>query len=80
VGYSFDARGLLGRAVGAARVGLDVYDWAEEQVVATLRSGLDSLDPAGAPEVAAPEPTPVNDAPGPDSLTGQDDPAAGPGP
>jgi hypothetical protein len=71
VGYSFDARGLLGRAVGAARVGLDVYDWAEEQVVAALRSGLDSLDPAAASEAAAPEPTPVNDAPDPDSLTGK---------
>jgi hypothetical protein len=55
----------------APRVGLDVYDWAEEQVVAALRSGLDSLDPAAASEAAAPEPTPVNHAPDPDSLTGK---------
>jgi hypothetical protein len=68
---SFDARELLGRAVGAARLGLNVYDWAEEQVVAALRTGLDALDPAGPPQAAVAESTPVNDAPEPDSLTGK---------
>ena len=69
--YSFDARGLLGRAVGAARVGLNVYDWAEEQVVAALRHGLDTLDPEGPAEVSASEPTPADDDPDPDSLGGK---------
>jgi len=66
-----DARGLLGRAVGAARVGLNVYDWAEEQVVAALRHGLDTLDPEGPAEVSASEPTPADDDPDPDSLGGK---------
>jgi len=71
VDFSFDARGLLGRAVGAARVGINVYDWAEEQVVAALRTGLDALDPDGAPKASAPEQAPVDDEPDPDSLTGK---------
>jgi len=71
VAYSLDARGLLGRAVGAARVGLNVYDWAEEQVVAALRHGLDTLDPEGPAEVSASEPTPADDDPDPDSLGGK---------
>ena len=68
VAFSYDPRGLIGRAVGAARVGLDVYSWAEEQVVDAIRHGLDSLDPAEALEDAAPEEAP---APDPDSLTGK---------
>ena len=40
--FSFDPRGLLGRAVDAARLGINVYDWAEEQVVTALRTGLDA--------------------------------------
>lgn len=44
--FSYDPRGLIGRAAGAARMGLDVYSWAEEQVVGAIRHGLDSLDPA----------------------------------
>jgi hypothetical protein len=71
VDFSFDPRGLLGRAVDAARLGINVYDWAEEQVVAALRTGLDALDPDGAPKVSAPEPTPVDDEPDPDSLSGK---------
>ncbi|NTY61183.1 Abi-alpha family protein [Mycolicibacterium sphagni] len=66
--FSYDPRGLIGRAVGAARTGLDVYSWAEEQVVGAIRHGLDSLDPAEALEDAAPEEEP---APDPDSLTGK---------
>lgn len=66
--FSYDPRGLIGRAVGAARTGLDVYSWAEEQVVGAIRHGLDSLDPAEALEDAAPEEAP---APDPDSLTGK---------
>nr|WP_205267187.1 Abi-alpha family protein [Mycolicibacterium sphagni] len=68
VAFSYDPRGLIGRAVGAARTGLDVYSWAEEQVVGAIRHGLDSLDPAEALEDAAPEEEP---APDPDSLTGK---------
>jgi hypothetical protein len=47
VDFSFDPRGWLGSAVGAARIGINVYDWAEEQVVAALRTGLDALDLSG---------------------------------
>lgn len=69
--YSYDPGRLLGRAVGAARIGLDVYSWAEEQVVGAIRHGLDSLDPVDAIE----EP-PLNGAeepqgPDPDSLNGK---------
>jgi hypothetical protein len=71
VDFSFDPRGWLGSAVGAARIGINVYDWAEEQVVAALRTGLDALDPDGAPKALSTEPAPVNDEPDPDSLTGK---------
>jgi hypothetical protein len=71
VDFSFDPRGWLGSAVGAARIGINVYDWAEEQVVAALRTGLDALDPDGAPKALAQEPTPVDDEPAPDSLSGK---------
>jgi len=68
VAFSYDPRGLIGRAVGAARVGLDVYSWAEEQVVGAIRHGLDSLDPADALEEATPE---EESAPDPNSLGGK---------
>jgi hypothetical protein len=71
VDFSFDPRGLLGRAVDAARLGINVYDWAEEQVVTALRTGLDALDPDGAPKALAPEPAAVDDEPDPDSLSGK---------
>jgi hypothetical protein len=71
VANSFDPRGLLGKAVGAARVGLDVYGWAEEQVVTALRTGLDALDPAAAHPAPAVETPPTPDEPDPDSLTGK---------
>jgi hypothetical protein len=71
VDFSFDPRGWLGSAVGAARTGINVYDWAEEHVVAALRTGLDALDPDGAPKALAQEPTPVDDEPAPDSLSGK---------
>lgn len=67
--YSYDPGRLLGRAVGAARIGLDVYSWAEEQVVGAIRHGLDSLDPVdaieepplnGAEEPQGPDPDPLN--------------------
>ncbi|MBB3600433.1 hypothetical protein FHT40_000066 [Mycolicibacterium sp. BK556] len=66
--FSYDPRGLIGRAVDAARMGLDAYSWAEEQVVGAIRSGLDSLDPAEALEDAEPE---KPSAPDPDSLAGK---------
>jgi hypothetical protein len=71
VDFSFDPRGWLGSAVGAARIGINVYDWAEEQVVAALRTGLDALDPDGAPKALAQEPNHVDDEPAPDSLSGK---------
>ena len=69
--YSYDPRGLLGRAVGAAKIGLDVYSWAEEQVVGAIRQGLDSLDPADALEDAEPEPVTAPAKPDPNSLNGK---------
>lgn len=45
MGNPHDLRGLISQAVGAARVGLGVYSWAEGQVVDALRHGLDVLDP-----------------------------------
>lgn len=69
--FSFDPRGWLGSAVGAARIGINVYDWAEEQVVAALRTGLDALHPDGAPKALPPETTSVDDEPDPDSLSGK---------
>ncbi|MEZ0356188.1 Abi-alpha family protein [Mycobacterium sp. SA01] len=69
--FSYDPRGLIGRAVDAARVGLDVYSWAEEQVVGAIRQGLDSLDPAEAREDAAPEAVSEASVPDPDSLSGK---------
>lgn len=69
--FSFDPRRWLGSAVGAVRVGIDVYDWAEEQVVGALRNGLDALDPDGVPKASTPEQAPVDDEPDPDSLSGK---------
>jgi hypothetical protein len=71
MGYSYDPSRLLGRAVGAARIGLDVYSWAEEQVVGAIKHGLDSLDPADALEEAAPDHDPEPTKPNPDSLNGK---------
>jgi hypothetical protein len=71
MGYSYDPSRLLGRAVGAARIGLDVYSWAEEQVVGAIKHGLDSLDPADALEEAAPDSAPEPAKPDPDSLSGK---------
>ncbi|MUL64192.1 hypothetical protein BOO86_06930 [Mycobacterium sp. CBMA 234] len=42
---SFDPFGLVGRAVDAARLGLDVYSWTEQQIVGALRKGLGELEP-----------------------------------
>ena len=42
---SFDPFGLVGRAVDAARLGLDVYSWTEQQIVGALRKGLNELEP-----------------------------------
>lgn len=65
--YSRDPYGLLGKAVGAARAGLDVYSWAERQVVGAVRHGFDALDP---PDSAAEsEPDQEATASDPDSLT-----------
>lgn len=69
--FSYDARGLVGRAVGAARMGLDMYTRAGEQVVGAIRQGLDSLDPAEALEDAAPEAAAEGAAPDPGSLNGK---------
>ncbi len=70
--FSYDPRGLIGRAVDAARVGLDIYSWAEEQVVGAIRHGLDSLDPAEALEDAAPDALSEASVPDPpDSLSGK---------
>jgi hypothetical protein len=69
--YSYDPRALIGRAVGAARIGLDVYSWAEEQVVGAIRHGLDSIDHPDALEESAPEAAPVPARPDPDSLNGK---------
>lgn len=69
--YSYDPQQLLGRAVGAARFGLNVYSWTEEQVVKAIRQGIDALDPIpaalqeagshdGAAAPSAPDPTSLN--------------------
>lgn len=68
---SYDARGLIGRAAGAARIGLDVYSWTEEQVVRAIRNGIDSLDPADAPEAAITEAPTEPAKPDPSSLKGK---------
>lgn len=52
VDQSFDPLGLVGRAVGGARLGLDIASWTQRQVVEVIRKGLDELDPVGA-EVSA---------------------------
>lgn len=52
----YDPRELLNHAVGAIRIGLDVYSWTEKQVVDALRHGLDALDGTdAAPAPAAPD-------------------------
>lgn len=35
----------MGKAVDAARLGLDIYSWTEQQVVTALRKGLNELEP-----------------------------------
>ncbi|WP_445168237.1 Abi-alpha family protein [Mycolicibacterium sp. Dal123E01] len=69
--FSYDPRGLIGHAVDAARRGLDVYSWAEEQVVGAIRQGFDSLDPGGALKGGAPEVVSEVSGPDPDSLAGK---------
>lgn len=69
--YSYDPRGLIGRAAGAARIGLDVYSWTEEQVVRAIRHGIDSLDPVDAPEGDAEDGAIEPAEPDPDSLHGK---------
>jgi hypothetical protein len=69
--YSYDPRALIGRAVGAARIGLDVYSWAEEQVVGAIRHGLDSIDHQDSLEEPAPEAAAAPVKPDPDSLNGK---------
>lgn len=69
--YSYDPRGLIGRAAGAARMGLDVYSWAEEHVVSAIRHGIDSLDPADALENASADAAPEPAKPDPGSLNGK---------
>jgi hypothetical protein len=65
--YSYQPHGLLGKAVGAARAGLEVYSWAERQVVGALRQGFDAIDP---PKSAAEsEPDSETTVPDPNSLT-----------
>lgn len=69
--YSLDAGGLIGRAAGAARIGLDVYSWTEQHVVSAIRHGIDSLDPTDAPEAALPEAASEPTGPDPGSLKGK---------
>lgn len=69
--YSYDPHALLGRAVGAARFGLNVYSWTEEQIVSAIRQGIDSLDPAAAPDAAISEGTSQLPEPDPQSLNGK---------
>ncbi|MDH6243236.1 Abi-alpha family protein [Mycobacterium sp. OTB74] len=65
---SFDPFGLVGRAVDAARLGLDVYSWTEQQVVGALRKGLSELDPE--PADIDVEPAPADSEPQRDSQAG----------
>ena len=67
----YDPRRLIGGAAGAARVGLDVYSWAEEQVVNAIRQGIDSLDPADESEEVSAEAAPPPAEPDPGSLHGK---------
>lgn len=67
--YSYDPRDLLGRAVGAAKIGLNVWGWAEEQVTDAIKHGLDKLDPAEA--LDEPEAPVEPYKPDPDSLSGK---------
>jgi hypothetical protein len=66
--YSIDPRRLIGEAAGAARMGLELYSWAEEHVVSAIRHGIDSLDPADAPEESIPDAAPEAAKPDPGSL------------
>lgn len=53
---SFDPFGLVGKAVDAARLGLDIYSWSEQQVVNALRKGLDEIEPEVIEDDADPDP------------------------
>ena len=57
VAQSFDPFGLVGRAVDAARLGLDVYSWTEQQIVGALRKGLNELEPEDLSLIHISEPT-----------------------
>ncbi|MCX8560209.1 Abi-alpha family protein [Mycolicibacterium mucogenicum] len=72
---SFDPFGLVGRAVDAARLGLDVYSWTEQQIVGALRKGLNELEPedtdddiVSAADTSAPRSSSANSAAGEESL------------
>lgn len=69
--YSYDPRELLGRVVGAARVGLDAYSWTEEQVVGAIRNGLNALDPVDEDDEAETNGSAERQGPDPDSLSGK---------
>ncbi|KAB7758854.1 hypothetical protein MMUC44124_10470 [Mycolicibacterium mucogenicum DSM 44124] len=61
---SFDPFGLVGRAVDAARLGLDVYSWTEQQIVGALRKGLNELEPEDSDDdvVSAPTEAPAEES------------------
>ncbi|OBJ38977.1 hypothetical protein A5630_28420 [Mycolicibacterium mucogenicum] len=61
---SFDPFGLVGRAVDAARLGLDVYSWTEQQIVGALRKGLNELEPEDSDDdvVSAPPEAPAEES------------------
>jgi hypothetical protein len=75
VAQSFDPFGLVGRAVDAARLGLDVYSWTEQQIVGALRKGLNELEPEDdaddvvvAADTSAPKSASAKSAAGDESL------------
>ncbi|KKF01014.1 DUF4393 domain-containing protein [Mycolicibacterium obuense] len=72
----YDPRELLSHAVGAVRVGLDVYSWTEKQIVEALRHSLDALDgtdstPTTTPPAAEENTSADTTRSSPDSLGGK---------
>src|SRR5690348_17302782 len=72
----YDPRELLSHAVGAVRVGLDVYSWTEKQIVEALRHSLDALDgtdstPTTTPSAAEVDTSADTTRSSPDSLGGK---------